>query len=74
MAARGLLRLPLVLEKEAGAIRDLMKRYKNVPMSLAAGGLARLSEILPDSLNCTLDADFKIYRRNKRNVIPLIIP
>lgn len=74
LVTRGLLRLPLEFEKEAGAIRELLKRYENIPMSLADGCLVRISELIPDSVVCTLDADFRIYRRNKRNTIPLIFP
>jgi len=74
LVARGLLRLPPEFEKESGAIRDLLQRYENIPMSLADGCLVRMSEIIPDSVICTRDANFRIYRCNKRSVIPLIIP
>jgi len=36
--------------------------------------VVRLTEILPDALVLTTDADFKIYRRHGRKVIPCILP
>ena len=74
MLERGLFILPLQLQEEAGSIATLMEKYRNVPMSLADGCLVRLSEQISNSKVCTLDSDFKIYRKNKRNMIPLIIP
>jgi uncharacterized protein len=71
---RGLIILPLNLETESKAIIQLLDKYKNIPMSLADGCLVRLSEQISDSTVCTLDTDFKIYKRNKRDIIPLIIP
>lgn len=51
-----------------------MVRYANVPISLADASLVRMSEIFSDSPVLTLDGDFRIYRRNGRQAIPLIIP
>ena len=52
----------------------LLDKYNNIPMSLADGCLIRMSEQISDSAICTLDSDFKIDRKDKRKVIPLIIP
>jgi len=62
------------ISKEAGTLETLMKRYANVPMSLADAFLVRLSEINKDCRVFTLDKDFKIYRRYGRSVIPVISP
>ncbi len=43
-------------------------------MSLADGGIVRLSEIHWTSHVITFDSDFRVYRRNGRNVIPVIMP
>ena len=51
-----------------------MKRYRDLPGSLADISLVRLSELLPESTVLTLDGDFRVYRRNGRQVIPLLIP
>lgn len=50
----------------------LMSRYENVPMSFADACLVRMSELWPEAPVFTLDSDFRIYRRNKRQGIPLI--
>lgn len=70
---RELIILPLDLQAESISIKYLLDKYKNVPMSLADACLVRLSEQISDSVVCTLDSDFRIYRKNRRN-IPVIIP
>ncbi len=74
LVERELIVLPFDLEAESNAIKQLLDKYKNIPMSLADGCLVRLSEQISDSVICTIDSDFKIYRKNKRDIIPLIIP
>ncbi len=71
---RELIILPFDLQGESSSIRKLLEKYSSVPMSLADACLVRLSEQISGSAVCTLDNDFRIYRKNKRNVIPLIIP
>jgi hypothetical protein len=51
-----------------------MERYANVPISLADGCLVRMSELVSAGLIFTLDRDFQIYRRHKRQRIPLVMP
>jgi predicted nucleic acid-binding protein len=63
----------LQLEREMQAIRALMLRYANVPMSLADACLVRLAE-MTDLPICTLDRDFAIYRANRRRPLTLITP
>ena len=67
------IRIGLQLEHEIGAIRGLMQRYANVPMSLADACLVRLAEIT-DLPICTLDHDFAIYRAGRRRSLTLITP
>lgn len=62
------------LENEITKIRELMKRYAGVPMSFADACLVRMSEQYSDGVVLTLDSDFRIYRKNGRQKIPLIIP
>lgn len=59
---------------EVDALRALTKKFANVPMSLADACLVRMSELEPQSRILTLDDDFRIYRRNRRQVIPTIMP
>ena len=67
------IRIGLQLEREMRAIRALMHRYANVPMSLADACLVRLAEIT-DLPICTLDHDFAIYRAGRRRSLTLITP
>lgn len=74
LVAREVVRVEFDLAAEVGALRALMKRYADVPMSLADACLVRMSEQEPGSTLVTLDGDFRIYRRNKRQVIPTVMP
>lgn len=52
----------------------LIRRYKDMPMSLADACLVRMSERLGDTAVLTTDSDFRVYRRNGRQMIPVIMP
>jgi predicted nucleic acid-binding protein len=69
----GALHLPFRLSDEIERIRELMNRYQNVPMSLADGCLVRMSELIKGSCVLTLDSDFRVYRKNRNEMIDLII-
>jgi len=71
---RELIQLPFKLEAEIDFISKLINKYNNIPMSLADACLVRMSEQISKSAICTLDGDFKIYRKAKRKIIPLITP
>lgn len=62
------------LGKEMERVLKLMRKYTDVPMSLADACLVRMSEILPDAVVVTADADFRIYRRHERQVVPCLTP
>jgi len=74
MLADGVFDLSFHLEDEGAAIARLMNRFEDVPMSLADACLVRLSELHPKLPLLTLDSDFKIYRRQGRQLIPVIAP
>jgi len=44
-----------------------------VPMSLADACLVRMSELIVGSCVLTLDSDFRVYRKNKNEMMDLII-
>lgn len=77
-ALRGMLDDELIeltpMNAEIRAVKKLMERYASVPMSFADACLVRLSEMLPKAVVATLDSDFRVYRRNGRQVIPLLTP
>jgi uncharacterized protein len=53
----------------------LAKTYQDQTPDLADLCLIRMSEIYPKHNVITVDAeDFRVYRRNKREIIPLISP
>lgn len=70
---RGAVRIGMVIEGELAAVRALMERYANVPMSLADACLVRLAEITGLPV-CTLDGGFAIYRAHGRRALDLISP
>ncbi|MEH2191695.1 MAG: PIN domain-containing protein [Nostoc sp.] len=69
----GLIQIPFCLSDEIKMVRELLKRYQNVPMSLADACLVRMSELILGSCLLTLDSDFRVYRKNKNEMIDLII-
>lgn len=71
---RKILEISFSLAEEIVPVFRLLDRFKNVPMSLADACLVRLSELNPECLIFTLDSDFQIYRRNRRQKIPLLMP
>jgi predicted nucleic acid-binding protein len=71
---KGVLLLPFCLQDEIQSLNELLKKYSDVPMSLADGCLVRLAENFPQSLILTLDSDFKVYRKNGNQLISLIFP
>jgi uncharacterized protein len=62
------------LAGEKEPVLRLLRKYSDVPMSLADACLVRMSEIHSDSVIVTTDTDFRIYRRHERGVIPCLTP
>ena len=73
MIADGFLQIDFRLCDEATRIKSLMKKYENVPMSLADACLVRMSEQIKNAVVFTTDSDFHIYRKNGKQKIELII-
>lgn len=74
LVSRGVVRVGMALGDEIDAVQALFERYDNVPASLADACLVRMSELYERCRVFTLDADFHIYRRHGRKVIPLLRP
>ncbi|MBI3492629.1 MAG: pilus assembly protein [Acidobacteria bacterium] len=62
------------LASDLEPVLRLMQKYASVPMSLADACLVRMSETLPDPVILTTDADFRIYRRHSRQIVPCVTP
>lgn len=74
LVVRGIVEVPFRLSDEVVAVRKLMSRYASVPMSLADASLVRMTELDSKLTVMTLDADFRIYRRLGRQVVPVLMP
>ncbi len=74
MLKAGGLKSVFCLNEEIAPVCDLLRKYSNVPMSLADACLVRMSELYPKHRILTLDSDFHVYRRNRQQVIPLLTP
>ncbi|NJM44200.1 MAG: PIN domain-containing protein [Brachymonas sp.] len=74
MIGENFLSIGLHVEDQHAALLAMLKRYVNVPMSLADACVVRLAELHPKSPVFTLDSDFNIYRKNGRQVIAQICP
>lgn len=74
LVSRGIIEVPFHLGTEVDSVRKLMTRYASVPMSLADACLVRMTEMDGRATVLTLDSDFKVYRRNGRQTVPIIMP
>lgn len=75
MIADGLIALSFNCNDHLPQLAALAARYKDRKPDLADLCLIRMSEIYPRHSVITVDAeDFRVYRRNKREIIPLISP
>lgn len=63
------------LSEQTASVLSLLKKYRDRDMDLADACIVRLTELMRDCRVITLDrADFSVYRRNGRDLIPLIVP
>jgi predicted nucleic acid-binding protein len=74
LVERQLVTSPFRADDEIDDLRRLMKKYADVPMSLADACLVRMAEKNTRTVVMTLDEDFRTYRRLGRQAIPLITP
>ena len=74
MLQRQVLRIALDCSSHVDQLHDLAVRYADRKPDLADLCLIRMSELYPRHRIVTVDEDFRVYRRNKREVIPLICP
>jgi predicted nucleic acid-binding protein len=71
---RDILHIPFRLSEHVNQVAWLLDKYSDVPMSLADACLVRLTELYAESSVLTLDSDFSIYRKNKKQIIPILSP
>jgi len=70
-----MLRLAFECNDNLNQLRDLARRYEDRRPDLADLCLVRMSELYPRHVVITMDeSDSRVYRRNKRERIPLFCP
>jgi predicted nucleic acid-binding protein len=74
MLQDGTLQLAFDCGGDLDHLRNLASRYSDRKPDLADLCLIRMSELYPRHLVLTVDEDFRVYRRNKREAIPLLSP
>ena len=63
------------LTAQASSVLALLKKYAHRDMDLADACIVRMTELMRECRVITLDrSDFSVYRRNGRDLIPLIAP
>jgi hypothetical protein len=75
LAQEGLLRIAFDLPNNLEEIVALAERYRDRTPDLADLCLIRMSELYDNLPVFTVDEnDFRVYRRNRRDMIPIICP
>lgn len=70
----GALHIGFHVDAHVGAVRTLVRKYRDTPMSLADACIVRMAEIYESHDVLTLDSDFTIYRKHGRVPLKLIRP
>lgn len=74
MVELGFLRSDFGFHAEYRHVRALMRRFRDQPMSFADACLVRMAELHQDACIWTLDRDFRIYRKHRRQTLSLVTP
>jgi uncharacterized protein len=74
MIEENLIQLAFDCDDHLPQLAALAKRYRDRKPDLADLCLIRMSELHLKHSVLTVDKDFRVYRRNKREIIPLIAP
>lgn len=74
LMSRGVVSIRFRLDESLGPVEGLLRRYADVPMSLADACLVRMAELHEGSRVFTLDSDFSMYRGHGRSSIPTLMP
>jgi uncharacterized protein len=75
LVSRGLLSIGFDLAENLEQVATLASKYQDRKPDLADLCIVRMSELFPRHVIITIDeGDFSVYRKNKRDVIPLLCP
>lgn len=70
----GALRTEFDLAAHLEPVLRFMRKYRDVGSSLADAALVRMTETFAEPIVLTTDADFRVYRRHTRQVVPCVTP
>jgi uncharacterized protein len=70
----GALSVGLQIDQHVDALRKLLQKYRDTPMSLADACIVWMAEIYDQHAVLTLDSDFYVYRKHRRVPLTLIQP
>ena len=62
------------MEEHIGVLHRFLRKYRDIPMSLADACVVRMAEIYDNHSVMTFDSDFSVYREHGRVPITLIHP
>jgi predicted nucleic acid-binding protein len=69
-----MLRVAFDFNRNIQPLEDLARRYRDRNPDFADLCLIRMSELYPQHVVITVDSDFRVYRRNRRETIPIQSP
>jgi uncharacterized protein len=70
----GILEVPFRLNQSASAVREIMRKYRDIPADFADACLIQMADELDTGDILTLDSDFKHYRWRRNKSFNLLIP
>lgn len=63
------------MSEQTTGVLALLKKYRDRDIDLADACIVRMTELIRDCRVITLDrTDFAVYRRNGRDLIPVLVP
>jgi predicted nucleic acid-binding protein len=74
LLGNGALSVAFRIEEHVPQLRELLRRYRDRPISLADACIVRMAELKPHHAVFTLDSDFTIYRKHGRMPVDLVYP
>jgi predicted nucleic acid-binding protein len=74
LVQNGALRVAFRMDEHVDALRNLLRKYRDTPMSLADACIVRMAEINQRHAVLTLDSDFSVYRKHGRAPLTLLRP
>jgi predicted nucleic acid-binding protein len=74
LVQNGALSIAFRVQDEAPALRRLLRKYRDRPMSFADACIVRMAELHDRHAVLTLDSDFAVYRKHGRMPMTLLHP